>query len=112
MEANASAEKLYKDVILIADPLQHLPFKLYLQQPALVVERSPTPPVVMKTHAATGQKSEPITGESEGSLIVCAHAYSCSLVHIHTHTLHYTHTHYTSYIQAHTLHAPKHTCTL
>ncbi|XP_065884487.1 uncharacterized protein [Dysidea avara] len=65
MEANASAEKLYKDVILIADPLQHLPFKLYLQQPALVVERSPTPPVVMKTHAATGQKSEPITGESE-----------------------------------------------
>jgi len=82
MEATTSAEKLYKDVILIADPLQHLPFKLYLRQPAVVVERSPSPPVVLKTHAATGQKSEPITGESEGtyymSLMMCVMILICS----------------------------------
>jgi len=66
MEATTSADRLYKDVILIVDPLQHLPFKLYTQQPRVVVEHSPSPPVVLKTHAATGQKSEPITGENKG----------------------------------------------
>lgn len=67
MDATSSAEKLYKDVILIIDPLQHLPFKMYPQRPPVAVVEPvvPTPPV-MKTHAATGQRSGPITGESAG----------------------------------------------
>ena len=65
MDANSSAEKLYKDVILITDPLQHLPFKFYPRQPVVKVEPTALPPV-MKTHAATGQRSGPITGESAG----------------------------------------------
>lgn len=65
MEATSSAEKLYKDAILIIDPLQHLPFKLYSQRPVVQAEPMVLPPV-MKTHAATGQRSGPITGESAG----------------------------------------------
>ena len=72
MEATTSAEKLYRDAILIIDPLQHLPFKLYSQQP--VVQANPTIlPPVMKTHAATGQRSGPITGESAGMHMDCIH---------------------------------------
>lgn len=65
VDATSSAEKLYKDAILIIDPLQHLPFKFYPQQPAPMAEPTVLPPV-MKTHAATGQRSGPITGESAG----------------------------------------------
>ena len=65
MDATSSAEKLYKDAVLIIDPLQHLPFKFYPQQPAAMAEPAALPPV-MKTHAATGQRSGPITGESAG----------------------------------------------
>ena len=65
MEATSSAEKLYKDAILIIDPLQHLPFKFYSQRPVVQAEPTVLPPV-MKTHAATGQRSGPITGESAG----------------------------------------------
>jgi len=65
MDATSSAEKLYKDVILIIDPLQHLPFKFYPNQPVVKVEPNVLQPV-MKTHAATGQRSSPITGGSAG----------------------------------------------
>lgn len=70
MDATSSAEKLYKDVILIIDPLQHLPFKFYPQRPVMIAEPTTVLPPVMKTHAATGQRSGPITGESAGMKIL------------------------------------------
>lgn len=82
MDAISSAEKLYKDVILIIDPLQHLPFKFYPQRPLVKVEQAVLPPV-MKTHAATGQRSGPITGESAGMqgllYYVVFHYYNASV---------------------------------
>ena len=98
MEATTSADKLYKDVILIVDPLQHLPFKLYAQQPRVVVERSPSPPVVLKTHAATGQKSEPITGENKGI---------CLFLRQTQHISHSTHAHTEIQAHTHTQHTPQ-----